>query len=73
VIALAHGLGLRVTAEGVETAAVSAWLAAAGCDDAQGYLFARPQAWPQLLDLVLHPRGSGRHALAAPATAPVPA
>jgi diguanylate cyclase (GGDEF)-like protein len=62
VIALAHGLGLRVTAEGVETQRVSAWLAAAGCDDAQGYLYARPEVWPHLLDLFLHPRGSGRHA-----------
>ncbi|GIE49001.1 hypothetical protein Ani05nite_25350 [Amorphoplanes nipponensis] len=70
VIALAHGLGLRVTAEGVETPEVRAWLADAGCDDAQGYLFARPQAWPHLLDLVLHPRGSGRHARAELATAP---
>ncbi|MGW4945101.1 putative bifunctional diguanylate cyclase/phosphodiesterase [Actinoplanes sp. NPDC004185] len=75
VIALAHGLGLRVTAEGVETPAVSGWLADAGCDDAQGFHFARPTAWPHLLDLYLNPRGSGRHARAeldaAPAAAPV--
>ncbi|AGZ41838.1 putative bifunctional diguanylate cyclase/phosphodiesterase [Actinoplanes friuliensis] len=62
VIELAHGLGCRVTAEGVETAQVSAWLAEAGCDDAQGYLYSRPVVWPHLLDLFLHPRSTGRHA-----------
>jgi EAL domain-containing protein (putative c-di-GMP-specific phosphodiesterase class I) len=70
VIALAHGLGLRVTAEGVETQRVSTWLAEAGCDDAQGYLYARPEVWPHLLDLFLHPRGSGRHARAELTAAP---
>ncbi len=49
VIALAHGLGCSVTAEGVETAAAANWLRAAGCDLAQGYLFARPAPWPDLL------------------------
>lgn len=44
VIGLGHGLGLTVTAEGVENEAVLAFLAAAGCDSAQGYLFARPMS-----------------------------
>jgi len=41
-IAMAHKLGLRVVAEGVETAAQSGLLAMAGCDFAQGYVVAAP-------------------------------
>ena len=48
VIALAHGLGCVVTAEGVETPATAAWLHEAGCDAAQGYLYARPAPWPEV-------------------------
>ena len=50
VIELAHGLGCSVTAEGVETPGVRAWLSAAGCDAAHGYLFSRPVPWPELMD-----------------------
>jgi diguanylate cyclase (GGDEF)-like protein len=48
VIALSRGLGCSVTAEGVETAEIAAWLAAAGCDEAQGYHYSRPVPWPQI-------------------------
>ncbi len=41
-IELAHSLGLRVVAEGVETHATWADLARLGCDEAQGYWLARP-------------------------------
>lgn len=44
IIALAHNLGLQITAEGVETAEHRAWLAEEGCSHFQGYLFARPQS-----------------------------
>ena len=61
-IAMAHGLGLKVVAEGVETNAQLAHLEAQGCEFAQGYLFSKPvssenitkmlqsqnQAWSQL-------------------------
>ncbi len=41
-VALAHALGLRLVAEGVEDDATGAVLAALGCDVAQGYAIARP-------------------------------
>jgi EAL domain-containing protein (putative c-di-GMP-specific phosphodiesterase class I)/GGDEF domain-containing protein len=43
-ITLAHDLGYRVVAEGVETDDVYAFLAERGCDEAQGYLMSRPLA-----------------------------
>ena len=41
-ISLSQDLGHRVVAEGVENEAVLAFLREAGCDEAQGYWFARP-------------------------------
>ncbi len=41
-IDLAHALGLRVVAEGVETRRTWNRLAALGCNEAQGYWLARP-------------------------------
>jgi diguanylate cyclase (GGDEF)-like protein/PAS domain S-box-containing protein len=52
VIAMAHGLGLNVIAEGVETEAQLAMLRARGCDQAQGYLFARPMPYQEVVDKV---------------------
>ena len=42
IIVMAHALSIKVIAEGVETELQRDLLAAAGCDYAQGYFFARP-------------------------------
>ncbi|MGB9670388.1 MAG: putative bifunctional diguanylate cyclase/phosphodiesterase [Halothiobacillaceae bacterium] len=42
IIQIGHNLGLKVIAEGVETEAQRDMLQHLGCDEAQGYLFARP-------------------------------
>jgi diguanylate cyclase len=49
VIALAHKLGLAVVAEGVETVAAADRLCALGCDELQGFFFARPLPAEQAL------------------------
>jgi EAL domain-containing protein (putative c-di-GMP-specific phosphodiesterase class I) len=47
VISMAHDLGLRVVAEGVETADVMEQLRLSGCDIGQGYLFAKPLSFAE--------------------------
>ena len=42
IITLGRGLGMHVIAEGIETEAQHAFLAAQGCQAYQGYLFSRP-------------------------------
>jgi EAL domain-containing protein (putative c-di-GMP-specific phosphodiesterase class I) len=51
-IDLAHGLGLEVTAEGVETPAAFALLAAMRCDLAQGFLVSRPATVEELIAIL---------------------
>jgi diguanylate cyclase (GGDEF)-like protein/PAS domain S-box-containing protein len=41
-IAMAHNLGLGITAEGVETPAQATFLLNEHCEEAQGYLYAKP-------------------------------
>lgn len=42
ILAVAHGLGLSVVAEGVETVAQIRYLFVRDCDEAQGYIFSAP-------------------------------
>ncbi len=51
IVALAHGLGLEVTAEGVETMEQAEYLVQQGCDVLQGYAFARPMPIQQFVDM----------------------
>ena len=46
IVSIGHGLGLTVTAEGVENAAELGCVTASGCDLLQGYLLARPMDLP---------------------------
>jgi PAS domain S-box-containing protein len=55
IIMLAHNLGLKVVAEGVETEKQAKELTALGCELAQGYFFARP-ADPETITELLRRR-----------------
>ena len=55
VLTLARSFGLRVIAEGVETAAQLDWLRQRGCDEVQGFLLARPMPFGEALKHLGHP------------------
>ena len=54
IIGLGHTLGLTVTAEGVESAADADVLRHAGCDELQGYYFARPMPQAHFMAWLAH-------------------
>lgn len=55
IMALAKALELKLVAEGVETQQQHAWLAAEGCELAQGYLLGKPTEGESFLQLYLSP------------------
>jgi diguanylate cyclase (GGDEF)-like protein len=61
VVTLAQSLGIVVTAEGVETAEQLYQLRALGCEQGQGYYFARPVAADRLPELLTSLDADDRH------------
>jgi diguanylate cyclase (GGDEF)-like protein len=51
IVGMAHGLGIRVVAEGVETTDALKLLKELGCDEAQGFLISRPLPAREVLAL----------------------
>ena len=71
IVMLAHGLGLKVVAEGVETQAQADMLKDLDCELAQGYLYSRPvpsETIDQLLSKNRAPDASARLGKAASST-----
>ena len=62
IIAMAHSLDIRVTAEGVETYAQLSFLTEENCDAIQGYYYSRPVPFSELPQLI--------NSLAKPGAAP---
>jgi EAL domain-containing protein (putative c-di-GMP-specific phosphodiesterase class I) len=52
IISLGHAMGMRITAEGVENVEQAKRLREAGCDSAQGYLYAEPRPGPEVPAMV---------------------
>lgn len=52
IIAMAHGLGLHVIAEGIETEAQHQYLARQGADEIQGFYFSKPLPAAELVEFL---------------------
>jgi diguanylate cyclase (GGDEF)-like protein len=66
IIALSHGLGMRVIAEGVETPSQFRFLQKQGCEEAQGFYIGKPMTapalkawWEQRMEYAMRLRGEG--------------
>ena len=60
VVEMARSLGIKVTAEGVETQEQQNWMTQLGCDSAQGYLFSRPLTRDEFLRILAEQPEQGR-------------
>ncbi len=56
IVSMAHGLGMRVVAEGVETQAQCEIMSANVCDEIQGYYFSRPVDAQAIADMFVEAR-----------------
>ncbi|CAN5737053.1 EAL domain-containing protein [soil metagenome] len=75
VLAMSHGLNIKVVAEGVETAEQLRFLRRRRCDEAQGFLFARPVSadeFPGIVDAVRHEWQNNLQKFAGDARATIP-
>jgi EAL domain-containing protein (putative c-di-GMP-specific phosphodiesterase class I) len=70
IIGMARGLGLAVTAEGIETQEQLARVRSLGCDAVQGFLLARPAAPADIAHLLHQPLGMTGFELGFVAPAP---
>ncbi|WP_024509312.1 EAL domain-containing protein [Bradyrhizobium sp. ARR65] len=58
IVSLGKGLGVTITAEGVETEAELSCLRAEGCDEGQGFLFSRARPNDEIVELLRAQRGA---------------
>jgi EAL domain-containing protein (putative c-di-GMP-specific phosphodiesterase class I) len=54
IVGIAHTLGIRVVAEGIETAEQAELLRQWGCEEGQGYLYSKPLAPADFARYVSH-------------------
>jgi len=66
ILSLAKGLGLTVTAEGIERPGQLEWLRARGCNEVQGYLLSQPLSAAELERRFLSPQGARDRDVPAP-------
>ena len=60
IVSLGKGLGVTITAEGVETEAELSCLRAEGCDEGQGFLFSKARPHAEIVGLLAAQRGIDR-------------
>jgi len=59
IVTLGNKLGLLTIAEGIETREQASHMIKLGCDEAQGYLYARPMPFPELMGFLSAQKESG--------------